>query len=97
MKKIFCDICESPADDKLEAEIVRPIGKEYVGIRNGIKNSLQCQVVARVVFTFRDHPSGFGGPPDLCRKCAGLLLNDLRVRFEDGIGMAAVRQQATAE
>jgi hypothetical protein len=93
MKKTFCDICEQPAEE-ISARISRRIGKEYIKkTDSGVPQGFWCEVVVRVIVEFKDHPGGYVGPPDLCRKCVGLMLNDLRVEFEDGPGMADSRLQ----
>lgn len=90
MEKRFCDICEKPAWKEADrVEVVRSIGEEYNPLPNKYEPQVkQCKVVVRAVITFRDHPTGFGGPPDLCRKCLCGLLNTLRASLEEGPGMA---------
>jgi len=88
MKKTFCDICGAPADEG-------SFDKSQVAQHAKASHpNDQCQVLLRPVFSFINNPTGYTGPPDLCRKCMGKLVNDLRVQFEDGPGMATFKQQA---
>lgn len=77
MKKLFCDICEAPVekfnDRNLESfiEIGQPFDMCLAGTSKFEK--VTCSVTAKVVFGFKRHPSGFGGPPDLCPSCMAKL------------------------
>jgi hypothetical protein len=65
MLKPFCDLCGEAA-----SVFGRPQTKatSFDGI---------TQIVVRAVVTFEGHPSGFGGPPDLCAQCQAALLASL--------------------
>lgn len=74
--KRFCDICNEPAVDqnRERIEASQRIGEpredeEY--------NRIQTSVTVTAIFGFRLHPSGFGGPPDLCKDCRIVLLKQL--------------------
>jgi len=60
----FCDICGEPAE----------VGVTSAG--SIIAHSMDGNsFVVRTSCGFSNHPTGFGGPPDLCRKCFyGLLV-----------------------
>lgn len=82
MTKRFCDLCEKPASELTAREIETTYGKIYTpstladsfGFR---ENPRQAKIVCRVSFSIRDHPTGFGGPPDLCTACQRELISRL--------------------
>jgi hypothetical protein len=88
MTKQFCDICGDPAQDKISgASHAVKHGKPYRSFSVGGSEALfQCRIVVRATFGFEGHETGFGGPPDLCSRCALKLLNDLARQFEIGAG-----------
>ena len=63
MKKIFCDLCEKEIGGKQSAERL-----EYTN-----NQELNCDKKAKVFISihssFKEHSTGFGGPPDLCWHC----------------------------
>ena len=69
MEKRFCDICEKPATQ--ERRIFR-------ATRDITVNGKRCQIVVEARFLFENHPTGYGGPPDLCRECAADLVKNLK-------------------
>lgn len=82
-KRHFCDLCDAPAVDGLHAKSTElPVGepvREYRSHRSGggTEGLYQTYAIASVHFSFRDHKTGFGGPPDLCRACASKLVKQL--------------------
>ncbi len=76
MTKNFCDICGELADERVNREehaVANGESRLEYGLDRG-ECRKQRKIVATVHFSFRDHERGFGGPPDLCRKCAGDLI-----------------------
>ena len=75
MTKYFCDICGEPASDKASTKSLE--------VKTKVK--VQCDPNAVIYLNlnigFQNHSTGFGGPPDLCKKC----LHDLCVRLEKNI------------
>jgi hypothetical protein len=63
--KRFCDICDRPAEDNEKKEA-----------RLQFKASPALAVV-KAVYRIEGDKSGYGGPPDLCRECKGILINVL--------------------
>jgi hypothetical protein len=86
MTKRFCDLCGHPAADGTHgAETSVDYGKPYEGVHRGGAGfeTRQPRIVASVHFSFRDHPTGFGGPPDLCAECAANLVSEVRARVSE--------------
>lgn len=89
MKKPFCDICGAPALETLgyiRASI--PVGDPRRGYEterdgSGCDKVRQCIAVASVHFTFDSHPTGFGGPPDLCARHAQELIEKVAARLTE--------------
>lgn len=87
MERRFCDICDSPAIDRMQLkqiEMLEAVGEPYQ--RRETTNSepveARCKIVVSAHFSFRDHQAGFSGPPDLCAKCVGDLLAKLARQFQ---------------
>lgn len=75
MTKQFCDLCGNPAvEQSPNFEVLRPFGPER---EDEEYNKRRTQVRVHVNFGFRDHPTGFGGPPDLCPECVLSLAKEL--------------------
>lgn len=78
MTKRFCDICEKLASVKADGIEVRIPFRD-----NDINQEFsQCYITANVRFGFLNHRQGFGGPPDLCDECIGMLIDQLRRKNE---------------
>ena len=82
MKKPFCDVCGAPAFEGLERWKMRAclrVGTPHRAPEPGSTSyrEVQCQAVATTSYTFENHPTGFGGPPDLCVNHARDLLQGL--------------------
>jgi hypothetical protein len=79
MKKSFCDICGEPAVEGLHGKrALLPVGEPVKEYRcrsdgGGCEGTFKTMATASIHFGFTDHPTGFGGPPDMCRACAGKL------------------------
>ena len=72
MQKRFCDIegCKKEAVKiKLEYQ-----SKERITAAVGDSNT---RIVFSIMFAFKNHPTGFGGPPDLCREHALDMIRDI--------------------
>lgn len=83
MTRNFCDICGEPAVmGSPNVERKDPIGQP-VTWAVGEEMAKQVSVTTHVRFGFANHPSGFGGPPDLCKKCRVRLLHDIWAMMED--------------
>lgn len=69
--KHFCDICGKPAWDNLSIQGRRNVGEPYRRARSSSlgEEISQTVVYCKVHFGFTDHPTGFAGPPDICRQC----------------------------
>lgn len=73
MKKMFCDICVSPVKNNLDKiEIIMP---------DKVISDKTAKVSTSLYFGFDGHSSGFGGPPDLCTRCALIALDLMRQRI----------------
>lgn len=80
MTKRFCDLCGKPAaKNNTRLEICRRFGEEREDEEYNIRRA--CVRVS-VNFGFRDHPTGFGGPPDLCEECVLSLLDEVKKEAE---------------
>jgi hypothetical protein len=90
MLKKFCDLCERPALRELSVEVAKAFGPERVDEEF---NPIQARVNVRAVFTFTNHPSGFGGPPDLCAHCAMILLAELQEQMRVTTLVGEVRKE----
>lgn len=82
MKKSFCDMCEAECKEGQQVSTEFPLGETKYAISVGEDNKThtrpyQLKIVARVIFAYRNHPTGFAGPPDLCKGCMRLLLKDM--------------------
>ncbi len=80
MIKKFCDLCEQPATTKeLRRECAAKFGRPYISFRTDgpASGKIQTLITVSAGFGFRDHESGFGGPPDLCEACAAKLVKEL--------------------
>ncbi len=60
MKKYFCDICGKEAE---RAETI-----EYTN-HKGLECDSKAKVHICIHVSFKEHSTGFGGPPDLCWYC----------------------------
>lgn len=77
MTQLFCDLCGKIAiQDGINSKFMafENAGEKYLNYENMTK---QCSIRALVTFTFHDHRTGFGGPPDLCESCARKLIAKL--------------------
>ena len=72
MTKCFCDICGEQCEPEIHSELE---------LERGIIDS-RCKIVVRSIFTFRYHPTGFSGPPDLCARCRAKLMMDLARKID---------------
>lgn len=79
MKKAICDLCGEDALPDLRAFVEMPCVEPYTATGNFGIEKRQCKVVVKAVFSFQDHQTGFGGPPDLCLNCRNTLLKHLSV------------------
>ena len=68
MNRTFCDLCDAPA---VGTAYVKHVSKRRL-INAGPADATKVEM--NVTFSLRDHPTGFGGPPDLCRGCLSVLL-----------------------
>ena len=64
MTKSYCDIC---------GDVANPTLHQTTHERT-IPNSIGTKVTVTFSFGFRNHPTGYGGPPDLCLRCAKNLI-----------------------
>lgn len=78
MTKRFCDLCGEPAVGELALELAAPFKPEYPSEVQRSEEG-RPRITLRVNFGFRNHPTGYGGPPDLCHKCRAKLLYKLLV------------------
>jgi hypothetical protein len=69
MTKRFCDLCGSvalvPGED----------WKNECIVKSG--ENAKARIVAQVILRFQGHPRGYGGPPDICHKCALVLVEGI--------------------
>jgi len=70
MHKHFCDLCGKEAAKAEQIKVSVKHGQPYWS--GPIQ--WQCQVVLRASFEFEQHPTGCGGPPDLCQGCVNKLV-----------------------
>lgn len=84
MKKAFCDLCGQPAVAEIEVKgISRPFGeKRMVREYPNKEYEVRTAVTVTVHFGFENHPTGYGGPPDLCVNCILGLLDELKKSAE---------------
>lgn len=81
MTKNFCDLCEKPAATRdLRRSAVAKFGRPYQPHGDG-QTKRQATVVVTANFSFQNHPTGFGGPPDLCEECAVALVLALAKQY----------------
>ena len=66
MQKTFCDICDSLC----RSQVLKPVSRAVTSL-NGARISVNA------VFRYVSHPTGFGGPPDLCPTCTEEFLREL--------------------
>jgi hypothetical protein len=64
--KRFCDICDEPAVDERQDVYYRAASK--------VLSDRSAKIAVRISFSFEDHSTGFGGPPDLCKNCRANLI-----------------------
>lgn len=65
--KSFCDLCGS--------ELSKEEFSRYKEFK--IKNyGEKTKGTIRVIISFANHPTGYGGSPDICEKCFKQLLKD---------------------
>ena len=80
MQKRFCDICEKPALENPGVLVSENWGlsrEQYPHGHASKPEMFQPQIVVTANFSFHKHPTGFGGPPDLCGECRRRLLCEL--------------------
>lgn len=72
-------MCGEPAEENIKPEVFHPFGDPYDGVGLAFLGAekVQCKIRAYVVFSFVEHRTGFGGPPDLCKICAAKLCKEL--------------------
>lgn len=76
MTKRFCDWCEKPAIDVRRINVALPWGEKYVSTNKSVDPEMtQPMIELGANFRFTGHPSGFGGPPDLCKECTLKLVH----------------------
>jgi hypothetical protein len=75
MVKHFCDLCGRP--EQPQANIAAKATTVTVGT-----------IVVRAIWTLEGHPTGFGGPPDLCGDCRVAMLKSLVAQYEAAEGPA---------
>jgi len=64
MTKNFCDLCSEPAD---RAETL-------VYVYQDVPEPMKIGYIRMALhFSYQGHPTGFGGPPDLCGACKKML------------------------
>lgn len=65
MTTYSCDICGRPAEYRkgYDFELDKVLPKLH-----------NCTIVISTRLHFRNHPTGFGGPPDLCDECFATAL-----------------------
>ena len=76
MTKRFCDVCGKPAAESIALEMDVP------ALERNILNkepAIVCLKVTISNFSFRNHPTGNVGPPDLCADCVNDLIYKLAV------------------
>lgn len=86
MKKPFCDICGKPAMEQQWFKAAMNVGEPRTGYEtehdgSGCEKTRQCVAVASVQFTFEQHQTGYGGPPDLCAEHARELVKMIHDRI----------------
>ena len=83
--KRYCDLCDKPACENLDGALTRlPVGQPWTGFsgERQCDGSWQTNIVARVIFRFEEHLTGYGGPPDLCPECAAKLVKQLLEKIQ---------------
>lgn len=81
MTKKFCDICGDPAEElKHGSALGHPVCDPFIAYHDGAERMLQTKITVSIRFGFEQHPKGFGGPPDLCHKCAVKLATEAAKR-----------------
>lgn len=78
MIRIFCDLCDKPADAKREYRVEQNVGEPVSEYRvgsdgSGCQKLWQCKIVATASFKFVDQ-KGCRETPDLCDACAKVLI-----------------------
>ena len=77
MTKKFCDRCEEPALPTPDTTYQEPYGLLIPGYALAAVTPQQCMIEVQLLFGFRHHAQGFGGPPDLCSSCRIVLVEHL--------------------
>lgn len=77
MKKAFCDICGEPAS---EMQLNYSLDYDLNDVK--LLSDDKAKVYISANFRFKNHSTGFGGPPDLCNKCIDKLLFNLYLKYE---------------
>ena len=94
MTKKFCDRCEEPALPTPDTTYQEPYGMAYFGASprslpiagaEPAPTPQQCLIEAQLLFSFRHHSQGFGGPPDLCSSCRLVLVQKLLDQLRETI------------
>lgn len=73
MTKRFCDLCQSPALDETRVESHHKFEEWQRSIPQGTE---VCYIETAILFSFNQHKTGFGGPPDLCKSCRIQLIEE---------------------
>lgn len=79
MKKAFCDLCEAPA---LKESDLKLFAKFPIGPDNETNTDVFA-VTANFHLKFTKHPTGFGGPPDLCASCLSQIAERMAEKARD--------------
>lgn len=74
MNKRFCDMCGKPAANIKKLETFHRHDPDG---RNADGEPAPTLIMTSVHFSFRNHRTGFGGPPDLCRRCITGLCKEI--------------------
>lgn len=71
MKRIFCDFCGNGPITSSATEGWTNETKLCLGENKG------AIAVIRAVITLKEHPTGYGGPPDACEDCIASMINGI--------------------
>lgn len=74
MTKTFCDICGAPGAQQQRIDCLYPLDMKG---RDAALVERQTNIVTSTTFSYQFHPTGFGGPPDLCAGCVARLVQNL--------------------
>lgn len=80
MTRPFCDLCGEECRKESSHEVLEvqaPYGKEFTRVTSEGPKVFQTRIVARMVFSFKNHETGFAGPHDLCDTCKAVMTHRL--------------------